>query len=57
MKRYTLTAHLSPEQWRLVALQRIKGVLWLRGYLADHLHVWNPEDHFIFCQNGRSEKS
>jgi len=38
-------------------LRRINGVLWLRGYLADHLHVWNPEDHFIFCQNGRSEKS
>jgi hypothetical protein len=35
----------------------INGVLWLRGYLADHLHVWNSEDHFIFCQNGRSEKS
>ncbi|MCM3601030.1 helicase [Robertmurraya korlensis] len=35
-------------------LRRINGVFWLRGYLADHLHVWNPEDHFIF---GRSEKS
>lgn len=32
-------------------LRRINDVLWLRGYLADHLHVWNPEDHFIFCQN------
>ncbi|CAM3881079.1 helicase [Mesobacillus thioparans] len=31
-------------------LRRINGVLWLRGYSADHLHVWNPDDHFIFCQ-------
>jgi hypothetical protein len=31
-------------------LRRINGVLWLRGYIADHLHVWNPNDHFIFCQ-------
>jgi hypothetical protein len=31
-------------------LRRINGVLWLRGYRADHLHVWNPYDHFIFCQ-------
>jgi len=31
-------------------LRRIDGVLWLRGYLADNMHVWNSEDHFIFCQ-------
>lgn len=31
-------------------LRRINGVLWLRGYRADHLHVWNPDDHLIFCQ-------
>ncbi|PPA71083.1 helicase [Jeotgalibacillus proteolyticus] len=31
-------------------LRKADGVLWLRGYAADHLHVWNPEDHFIFCQ-------
>ena len=31
-------------------LRRINGVLWLRGYNADYLHVWNPNDHFIFCQ-------
>lgn len=31
-------------------LRKITGVLWLRGYNADHLHVWNPYDHFIFCQ-------
>lgn len=38
-------------------LRRINGVLWLRGYLADHLHVWNPDDHFIFCQTKTSLKS
>ncbi|MBS4197995.1 helicase [Lederbergia citri] len=31
-------------------LRKIKGELWLRGYRADHLHVWNHDDHFIFCQ-------
>ncbi|MCM3740310.1 helicase [Oceanobacillus luteolus] len=31
-------------------LRKIEGVLWLRGYIADHLHVWNPDDHFVFCQ-------
>ncbi|MDG5788438.1 helicase [Evansella sp. AB-P1] len=31
-------------------LRKIGGVLWLRGYNADHLHVWNSSDHFIFCQ-------
>ncbi|WP_066050744.1 helicase [Robertmurraya korlensis] len=31
-------------------LRRINGVLWLRGYVADDLHVWNSDDHFIFCQ-------
>lgn len=30
-------------------LRRINGELWLRGYIADGLHVWNPNDHFIFC--------
>ncbi|MER2008033.1 MAG: helicase [Psychrobacillus sp.] len=30
-------------------LRNIDGVLWLRGYIADDLHVWNSEDHFIFC--------
>lgn len=29
-------------------LRNIKGDLWLRGYVADDLHVWNPNDHFIF---------
>ncbi|OZU88653.1 helicase [Virgibacillus indicus] len=32
-------------------LRRIEGVLWLRGYIADHLHVLDPDDHFVFCQN------
>ncbi|MCM3665805.1 helicase [Mesobacillus subterraneus] len=31
-------------------LRKINGVLWLRGYRCDHLHVWNSDDHFIFCQ-------
>jgi len=31
-------------------LRRIEGELWLRGYRADHLHVWNPDDHLIFCR-------
>lgn len=34
-------------------LRRINGVLWLRGYHADHLHVWNQDDHFIFCKQKR----
>ena len=38
-------------------LRRINGVLWLRGYCADHLHVWNPNDHFIFCQETLQEKN
>ncbi|MGF7048255.1 hypothetical protein J2T13_002762 [Paenibacillus sp. DS2015] len=35
-------------------LRRINEVLWLRGYCADHLHVWNHDDHFIFCQTKRN---
>lgn len=31
-------------------LRQIKGVLWLRGYVADDQHIWGPSDHFIFCQ-------
>lgn len=31
-------------------LRRINGVLWLRGYIADDLHIWNPDDHFIFVK-------
>ncbi|MFJ7183911.1 helicase [Lysinibacillus xylanilyticus] len=38
-------------------LRRINGVLWLRGYCADHLHVWNPNDHFIFCKKTLLEKN
>ncbi|MFJ3390504.1 helicase [Lysinibacillus sp. NPDC086135] len=37
-------------------LRRINGILWLRGYRADHLHIWNPNDHFIFCQKNTTEK-
>lgn len=31
-------------------LRKMKGALWLRGYCADHQHVWDPDDHFIFRQ-------
>lgn len=37
-------------------LRRINGILWLRGYCTDHLHVWNPNDHFIFCQKNTTGK-
>ncbi len=29
-------------------LRRIDGELWLRGYMADSKHVWDPDDHFVF---------
>ena len=29
-------------------LRNIQGQLWLRGYVADDLHVWNPEDFLSF---------
>lgn len=32
-------------------LRRIDGTLWLRGYRADDLHVWDAEDHFVFRRN------
>lgn len=31
-------------------LRRIEGVLWLRGYRSGPEHVWEADDHFIFCQ-------
>jgi hypothetical protein len=31
-------------------LRCIEGVLWLRGYRSGPEHVWEPDDHFIFCQ-------
>ncbi|TFD94341.1 helicase [Jeotgalibacillus sp. R-1-5s-1] len=31
-------------------LRNIEGVLWLRGYAADDLHVWNAGDCFVFCK-------
>lgn len=31
-------------------LRRIKGELWLRGYRSWAGHVWNAEDHLLFCQ-------
>lgn len=32
-------------------LRKIEGVLWLRGYITDDLHVLDPDDHNIFCQD------
>ena len=29
-------------------LRNIDGVLWLRGYLADDEHIWNPDDYLLF---------
>lgn len=37
-------------------LRRMNGELWLRGYRCDQQHVWNPDDHFIFCQSKKSSK-
>ena len=31
-------------------LHCIKGVLWLRGYRSDAQHVWDPDDHLVFCK-------
>lgn len=30
-------------------LRKIEGKPWLRGYIVDDLHIWIPEDRFIFC--------
>lgn len=35
-------------------LRKINGELWLRGYVADFEHVWQPDDRFIFCQPSHS---
>lgn len=32
-------------------VRKVDGVLWLRGYVADNLHVWNPDNRFIFKSN------
>jgi hypothetical protein len=34
-------------------LRKINSVLWLRGYIADHMHVWKPGDRFIFARMSR----
>jgi hypothetical protein len=31
-------------------LRRIKGTLWLRGYHSGPEHIWQPEDHLVFCR-------
>jgi hypothetical protein len=30
-------------------IRRLPDGLWLRGYVASDDHVWDPDDHFIFC--------
>lgn len=30
-------------------LRKINGELWLRGYVCDDLHVFQPDDTFVFC--------
>ena len=37
-------------------LRWIKGVLWLRGYIADDLHIGSPSDRFIFCQTEKANQ-
>ncbi|WP_291758649.1 helicase [Lysinibacillus sp. UBA5990] len=37
-------------------LRKIDGVLWLRGYLADDLHSWNPDDQFIFSKSEKMNR-
>ena len=32
-------------------VRKVDGVLWLRGYVADNLHVWNPDNRLIFKLN------
>lgn len=31
-------------------VRRIKGELWLRGYRAGSDHVWEADDHMLFCR-------
>lgn len=31
-------------------IRNIDGELWLRGYICDDLHVFGPDNHFIFCK-------
>ncbi|MBI1311855.1 helicase [bacterium] len=31
-------------------LRRLDDGLWLRGYTADPEHVWDADDHFVFCR-------
>lgn len=31
-------------------LRKIDGTLWLRGYVCDDTHIWEPDDHFIFVK-------
>jgi hypothetical protein len=37
-------------------LRSMEAALWLRGYIADYLHIWNPNDYFIFAESFSGEK-
>jgi hypothetical protein len=31
-------------------VRRLEDGLWLRGYIASDDHVWDADDHFVFCK-------
>lgn len=31
-------------------LRRMEGVLWLRGYRSGDRHLWDADDHLVFCR-------
>lgn len=31
-------------------LRKVDGILWLRGYVCDDTHIWEPDDRFIFVK-------
>lgn len=37
-------------------LRSMDGAIWLRGYIADYLNIWDPNDHFIFAALFSGEK-
>ncbi|MEK5185365.1 helicase [Solibacillus sp. FSL W7-1324] len=47
----TIASHLISDEESFPKgfyVRKVDGVLWLRGYVADNLHVWNPDNRFIF---------
>nr|WP_244516692.1 helicase [Alkalicoccus daliensis] len=37
-------------------LRSVNGTLWLRGYAADELHIWEPDSSFIFVVRSKERK-